>query len=160
MSVIANTTVISNFASINQLDLLRRLFGALYISTEVYEEIRIGLEEGYPSMFKFSGGRPGSSPGYRPAGSPRGCVVVGCRRYTPAVCSPGGLVGADDRGGREQAADSGSGCGLIRLRRATVVQISSCGFETNSPSVSVLGLGRLDITLMFRSEQIFETYWI
>jgi predicted nucleic acid-binding protein len=46
MSVIANTTVISNFASINQLDLLRRLFGALYISTEVYEEIRIGLEEG------------------------------------------------------------------------------------------------------------------
>jgi predicted nucleic acid-binding protein len=47
MSVIANITVISNFASINQLDLLRRLFGALYISTEVYEEIRIGLEEGY-----------------------------------------------------------------------------------------------------------------
>jgi predicted nucleic acid-binding protein len=47
MSVIANTTVISNFASINQLDLLRRLFGALYISTEVYEEIQVGLEEGY-----------------------------------------------------------------------------------------------------------------
>jgi predicted nucleic acid-binding protein len=47
MTVIANTTVISNFASINQLDLLRRLFGALYISTEVYEETRIGLEEGY-----------------------------------------------------------------------------------------------------------------
>ena len=47
MSVIANTTVISNFASINQLDLLRRLFGALDISTEVYEEIRSGLEEGY-----------------------------------------------------------------------------------------------------------------
>jgi predicted nucleic acid-binding protein len=47
MSVISNTTVISNSASINQLDLLRRLFGALYISTEVYEEIRIGLEEGY-----------------------------------------------------------------------------------------------------------------
>ena len=47
MSVITNTTVMSNFASINQLDLLRRLFGALYISTEVDEEIRIGLEEGY-----------------------------------------------------------------------------------------------------------------
>jgi predicted nucleic acid-binding protein len=47
MSVIANTTVISNFACINQLDLLRRLFGALYISTEVYEEIQTGLEEGY-----------------------------------------------------------------------------------------------------------------
>ncbi len=47
MSVIANTTVISNFASINQLDLLRRLFGALYISIEVYEEIQRGLEEDY-----------------------------------------------------------------------------------------------------------------
>jgi predicted nucleic acid-binding protein len=47
MSVIAHTTVISNFASINQLDLLRRLFGALHISTEVYEEIQIGLEAGY-----------------------------------------------------------------------------------------------------------------
>lgn len=47
MSVIANTTVISNFSSINHLDLLRRLFGALYLSTEVYEEIQIGLEEGY-----------------------------------------------------------------------------------------------------------------
>lgn len=47
MSVISNTTVISEFASTNQLDLLRRLFGALYISTEVYEEIQIGLEEGY-----------------------------------------------------------------------------------------------------------------
>jgi hypothetical protein len=47
MSVIANTTVVSNFASINQLNLLRRLFGALYISTEVYDEIQSGLEEGY-----------------------------------------------------------------------------------------------------------------
>jgi predicted nucleic acid-binding protein len=47
MSVIANTTVISNFASVNQLNLLRRLFGALYISTEVYAEIQTGLEEGY-----------------------------------------------------------------------------------------------------------------
>jgi predicted nucleic acid-binding protein len=49
MSVIANTTVISNFASVNQLDLLRWLFGALYISTEVYAEIQAGLEEGYRS---------------------------------------------------------------------------------------------------------------
>jgi predicted nucleic acid-binding protein len=47
MSVIANTTVISNFASINQIDLLRRLLGPLYISTEVYAEIQAGLEEGY-----------------------------------------------------------------------------------------------------------------
>lgn len=47
MSVITNTTVLSNFASINQLDLLHRLYGTLYISTEVYEEIQVGLEEGY-----------------------------------------------------------------------------------------------------------------
>jgi predicted nucleic acid-binding protein len=47
MSVISNTTVISNFASIGQLDLLRRLYGVLYISTQVYEEIQTGLAEGY-----------------------------------------------------------------------------------------------------------------
>jgi hypothetical protein len=47
MSIITNTTVLSNFASINQLDLLHRLYGTLYISTEVYEEIQVGLEEGY-----------------------------------------------------------------------------------------------------------------
>ena len=47
MSVIANTTVISNFASIDQLELLRRLFGSVYISTEVYREIQDGLDEGY-----------------------------------------------------------------------------------------------------------------
>ena len=47
MSVIANTTVISNFASIGQLDVLRRLFGTVYISTEVHQEILAGLHEGY-----------------------------------------------------------------------------------------------------------------
>jgi predicted nucleic acid-binding protein len=47
MSVISNTTVISNFASISQLDVLRQLFGSLAISTEVYHEIEVGLEEGY-----------------------------------------------------------------------------------------------------------------
>ena len=47
MSVISNTTVISNFASIGQLDVLRHLFGSLAISTEVYHEIQVGLEEGY-----------------------------------------------------------------------------------------------------------------
>ena len=52
MSVITNTTVLSNFASIDQLDLLHRLYGTLYMSTEVYEEIQTGLEEGY----QFYGG--------------------------------------------------------------------------------------------------------
>lgn len=47
MTVISNTTVISNFASIDQLDLLRKLYGTLYIPVEVHEEIRSGWEEGY-----------------------------------------------------------------------------------------------------------------
>jgi len=47
MSIISDTTVISNFASISQLDLLRQLYNVLYISTEVYAEIQAGLEEGY-----------------------------------------------------------------------------------------------------------------
>jgi predicted nucleic acid-binding protein len=47
MSIISNTTVLSNFASIGQLDILRRLYPVLHIPTEVYEEISTGLEEGY-----------------------------------------------------------------------------------------------------------------
>lgn len=47
MSVIANTTIISNFASIQKLDILQKLYNTLYISVEVYGEIQQGLEEGY-----------------------------------------------------------------------------------------------------------------
>ncbi len=47
MSIIANTTVISNFACIGQSDLLRQLHREIYISAEVYEEIQAGLDEGY-----------------------------------------------------------------------------------------------------------------
>jgi predicted nucleic acid-binding protein len=47
MSIISNTTVLSNFASIGQLDVLRGLYPTLHIPTEVYEEISAGLEEGY-----------------------------------------------------------------------------------------------------------------
>ena len=47
MGVVSNTTVISNFASCGQLEALRRLFGEIYISLEVYQEIRAGLDEGY-----------------------------------------------------------------------------------------------------------------
>jgi predicted nucleic acid-binding protein len=46
MRVIVNTTVISNFASIGQLDVLRQLYGSLAMSTDVYDEIQKGLEEG------------------------------------------------------------------------------------------------------------------
>lgn len=47
MNIISNTTVLSNFAVIGQLNLLRQLYGTIYISTEVYEEIQAGLDEGY-----------------------------------------------------------------------------------------------------------------
>jgi predicted nucleic acid-binding protein len=47
MSVISNTTVLSNFAGVNQLHLLHQLHQRLYIPTAVYDEIRRGLEEGY-----------------------------------------------------------------------------------------------------------------
>ena len=47
MSVISNTTVISNFAAINRLDILRALYKRLFISTDVYAEIQEGLDEGY-----------------------------------------------------------------------------------------------------------------
>jgi predicted nucleic acid-binding protein len=47
MSSIANTTIISNFAAVDQLELLHTQFGKLYISDQVYEEIQIGLLQGY-----------------------------------------------------------------------------------------------------------------
>lgn len=47
MKTLANTTVLSNFAAVDRLDLIRQLRGRLYISNEVYEEILDGLEEGY-----------------------------------------------------------------------------------------------------------------
>lgn len=47
MSIIVNTTVLSNFAVIEQLDLLCQLYDNIHIPTKVYQEIRTGLEEGY-----------------------------------------------------------------------------------------------------------------
>jgi predicted nucleic acid-binding protein len=47
VKVISNTTVLSNFASIGSLELLRRLHLELSISVEVFQEIQNGLEEGY-----------------------------------------------------------------------------------------------------------------
>jgi predicted nucleic acid-binding protein len=47
MSIIVNTTVLSNFAAIESIGMLHELHGELFIATEVYEEIRDGLEEGY-----------------------------------------------------------------------------------------------------------------
>ena len=47
MSIIVNTTVLSNFAAIDHLNLLHQLYSHIYIPTEVYREIKQGLEEGY-----------------------------------------------------------------------------------------------------------------
>ena len=47
MKVIANTTAISNFASVGRLDLLQALLGEVFISSGVYDEIQDGLQEGY-----------------------------------------------------------------------------------------------------------------
>ena len=47
MTVIANTTVISNFSAAGRIGLLRKLHGTLRISVQVYEEIQKGIEEGY-----------------------------------------------------------------------------------------------------------------
>lgn len=47
MSVISNTTVLLNFAAIHQIEVLHHLFGEIYISAQVYEEIVAGIEEGY-----------------------------------------------------------------------------------------------------------------
>ena len=47
MKTLANTTVLSNFAAVDRLDLIRQLHRRLYISNEVYEEVLDGLDEGY-----------------------------------------------------------------------------------------------------------------
>jgi predicted nucleic acid-binding protein len=47
MSIISNTTVISNLSRIGCLDLLRQLYGDVFLSVEVYQEIQRGFEEGY-----------------------------------------------------------------------------------------------------------------
>jgi predicted nucleic acid-binding protein len=46
MKVICNTTVISNFAAVNALAILRDVVRELHISTEVYAEIQDGLADG------------------------------------------------------------------------------------------------------------------
>lgn len=47
MTVITNTTVLSNFARIGELGLLRQLFEKLTLPTEVYAEIQEAQAEGY-----------------------------------------------------------------------------------------------------------------
>ncbi len=47
MSVIVNTTVMSNFARVGQAGLLCSLFTQVFITVEVFDEIRSGLDSGY-----------------------------------------------------------------------------------------------------------------
>jgi predicted nucleic acid-binding protein len=47
MPVIANTTIIANFAGVRRLEFLRLLWPRLYISEQVLEEVRKGLLQGY-----------------------------------------------------------------------------------------------------------------
>jgi predicted nucleic acid-binding protein len=44
---LVNTTVLSNFAAVRQLDLLRKVIGSLYLPTEVFGEILAGRLAGY-----------------------------------------------------------------------------------------------------------------
>jgi predicted nucleic acid-binding protein len=50
MTIISNTTVLSNFASIGVLDLLRQLYQTLTIPVEVYEEIEVPLPKCWSSL--------------------------------------------------------------------------------------------------------------
>lgn len=47
MDVILNTTVLSNFVSVDALHLIKRLFGVIYTTHEVHEEILRGISRGY-----------------------------------------------------------------------------------------------------------------
>lgn len=47
MNAVVNTTVLSNFAGIAQLDALHQLYPVLYVPTQVYDEVRQGQDEGY-----------------------------------------------------------------------------------------------------------------
>jgi predicted nucleic acid-binding protein len=47
VSVIANTTIISNFSAIEQLRLLRRVWPRLYITEQVFTEVQTAEQQGY-----------------------------------------------------------------------------------------------------------------
>ena len=47
MNVIANNTVLSNFALVNRLDLLKSLSKKVYLTPEVHEEVEDGIRCGY-----------------------------------------------------------------------------------------------------------------
>lgn len=44
--VLVNNTVLSNFAKVNRLDLLKRAFEKLYVTEQVLEEFKLGVKRG------------------------------------------------------------------------------------------------------------------
>jgi len=47
MPILINATVLSNFAAVERVELLHVLWETLYLAYSVYEEVQVGLEEGY-----------------------------------------------------------------------------------------------------------------
>ena len=50
MPQVINNTVLANFSMVDRLDILRTLFGKVYITHEVREEVFRGIDEGYTVM--------------------------------------------------------------------------------------------------------------
>jgi predicted nucleic acid-binding protein len=53
MNVLINSTVLSNFAAVERIPLLQRLYGEVYLVQPVYEETQDGLEEGYSFLARL-----------------------------------------------------------------------------------------------------------
>ena len=47
MSLIINNTVLSNFAFVDRLNLLKDIFQKAYLTPEVYHEVEEGIRDGY-----------------------------------------------------------------------------------------------------------------
>ena len=50
MSQVVNNTVLTNLCLVDRLDILRALFGKVYVTHEVREEVLRGLDEGHRFM--------------------------------------------------------------------------------------------------------------
>jgi predicted nucleic acid-binding protein len=139
MTVISNTTVIANFAVIGQIDALRRLFGTLYISSEVYGEARAGVDEGYSFYSGLDQALDASNPdGWLrltsvAAGPEMATYVTLPRRLHGGEASclaiarhRGWLLMTDDHTARRQARDMGIrltgtlGCLVLMVQRGLV----------------------------------------
>jgi hypothetical protein len=53
MPQVIDNTVLTNFCLVDRLDILRRLFGKVYVTHEVREEVIRGLDEGYTFWYAW-----------------------------------------------------------------------------------------------------------